>query len=229
MSKNPLTFKHISDGVPLPATAADLAARQRARPNSEVHNTGEVWASMLWECYSNLLNDTGRLTFAQAQDRMKRYLVAGFKMTPIDPTFVQRARRAARRDAGAGRAGPRPVPRRLRQARARRRRGGAEQPVGRQRRRRRELPHDGGRGRQGARDRVLPRGLRSLLRHATIPDEITKLDNGTLVGLGAHRRVVQRLRRRAGGSSHRVPLLQHGVRRRRARTSTRPTRANARR
>ncbi len=44
---------------------------------------------MLWECYSNLLNDTSRLTFAQAQDRMKRYLVASFKMTPMDPTFVQ--------------------------------------------------------------------------------------------------------------------------------------------
>ncbi len=43
---------------------------------------------MLWECYSNLLNDTGRLTFTQAQDRMKRYLVAGFKMTPNDPTFI---------------------------------------------------------------------------------------------------------------------------------------------
>ena len=43
---------------------------------------------MLWECYSNLLNDTARLTFAQAQDRMKRYLVGGYKMTPSDPTFV---------------------------------------------------------------------------------------------------------------------------------------------
>jgi len=48
-----------------------------------------VWANMLWECYSNLLNDTGRLTFAQAQDRLKRYLVASFKLTPADPTFVQ--------------------------------------------------------------------------------------------------------------------------------------------
>jgi hypothetical protein len=56
--------------------------------NSEVHNTGEVWTSMLWECYSNLLNDTGRLTFGQAQDRMKRYLVGSFKMTPTDPTFI---------------------------------------------------------------------------------------------------------------------------------------------
>ncbi len=87
MSKNPLTFKHISDNVPLPATPA-VSPRGSSSANSEVHNTGEVWASMLWECYSNLLNDTARLTFAQAQDRMKRYLVAAFKMTPSDPTFV---------------------------------------------------------------------------------------------------------------------------------------------
>jgi hypothetical protein len=87
MSKNPLTFKHISDGVPLPATPT-VSPRGSGSANSEVHNTGEVWASMLWECYSNLLNDTARLTFAQAQDRMKRYLVAAFKITPTDPTFV---------------------------------------------------------------------------------------------------------------------------------------------
>jgi hypothetical protein len=43
---------------------------------------------MLWECYGNLLNDTTRLTFAQAQERMKRYLVAAYKTMPIDPTFV---------------------------------------------------------------------------------------------------------------------------------------------
>ena len=71
------------------------AARRRLRrrravssANAEVHNTGEVWATMLWECYANLLNDTGRLTFAQAQERMKRYLVGAYKMTPTDPTFV---------------------------------------------------------------------------------------------------------------------------------------------
>ena len=87
MTKNPLTFKHITDGVALPATRR-ARPPTAARTNSEVHNTGEVWASMLWECYSNLLNDTARLTFAQAQDRMKRYLVAGYKMMPTNPTFV---------------------------------------------------------------------------------------------------------------------------------------------
>ena len=88
LAKNPLTFKHIADATPLPATPP-ISTRAGGSVNSEVHNTGEVWSSMLWECYSNLLNDTSRLTFAQAQDRMKRYLVASFKMTPMDATFVQ--------------------------------------------------------------------------------------------------------------------------------------------
>jgi large repetitive protein len=87
MTKNPLTFKHITDGVALPAAPARSPTNGSAL-NAEVHNTGEVWASMLWECYSNLLNDTARLTFAQAQNRMKRYLVGGYKMTPSDPTFI---------------------------------------------------------------------------------------------------------------------------------------------
>src|SRR5262249_11751749 len=92
LSKNALTFKHISDGVPLPvgvptAFGADGAA------NSEVHNTGEIWATMLWECYAGLLRDTlgasPRLTFDQARDRMKPYLVAAYKLTPATPPLVE--------------------------------------------------------------------------------------------------------------------------------------------
>jgi hypothetical protein len=37
---------------------------------------------MLWECYAGLLRDSGRLTFEQAQSRMKDYLVAAYKLTP---------------------------------------------------------------------------------------------------------------------------------------------------
>ncbi len=87
MSKNPLTFRHIADSEPLPATPP-MSPKGSTSENSEVHNAGEVWATMLWECYSNLLNDTARLSFAQAQERMKRYLVTGMKLTPLDPSFV---------------------------------------------------------------------------------------------------------------------------------------------
>jgi hypothetical protein len=87
LTKNPLTFRHIAASSTLPAAPAPSLAF--ASPdNSEAHNAGEVWGSMLWECYSNLLNDTGRLTFGEAQDRMRRYLVAAYKMTPVNPTFV---------------------------------------------------------------------------------------------------------------------------------------------
>ena len=88
ITKNPLMFRHVQNGVALPSNPAARFGGTGAS-NAEVHNTGEVWASMLWECYGNLLNDTPRLTFDQAQDRMKRYLIAGYKMTPASPTFLE--------------------------------------------------------------------------------------------------------------------------------------------
>ena len=51
-------------------------------PSGPGLDTGEVWASMLWESYASLLRAPSRLTFAQAQDRMIRYLVAAYKMLP---------------------------------------------------------------------------------------------------------------------------------------------------
>ena len=70
LSKDPLTFRHIQDGVALPS-GPPVAFGADGASNSEVHNTGEVWCSMLWECYASLLRDTGRLTFDQARDRMR--------------------------------------------------------------------------------------------------------------------------------------------------------------
>jgi MYXO-CTERM domain-containing protein len=82
MNKNPLTFKHITTGVPLPAGPPVNFTGD----NAEVHNTGEVWAQMLWECYAALLNHH---TFQDAQHLMQGYLVAAYKVTPPDPTFVE--------------------------------------------------------------------------------------------------------------------------------------------
>jgi hypothetical protein len=91
MSVNPLTFHHIQDGIPLPV-GPPVAFGQTGATNSEVHNTGEVWTTMMWECYASLLRDTQgptpRLTFQQAQDRMKQYLVASLKITAITPTML---------------------------------------------------------------------------------------------------------------------------------------------
>lgn len=44
---------------------------------------------MLWEAYSQLLNDTNRYTFSQARERMLDYLVASLKFTPAKPTFLE--------------------------------------------------------------------------------------------------------------------------------------------
>lgn len=91
LTKNPLTFKHISNGVPI--TGATISFGADGSNNAEVHNTGEVWTTMLWECYASLLRDTigpnPRLTFTEAQDRMKDYLVAAYKLTPNSPTFLE--------------------------------------------------------------------------------------------------------------------------------------------
>ncbi len=90
LTKNPLTFKHISDGNPLPVGPPVNA---NTAVNSEVHNTGEVWATMLWECFAALLRDTQggapRLTFEQARDRWRDYLVAAYKLTPANPTLLE--------------------------------------------------------------------------------------------------------------------------------------------
>jgi uncharacterized repeat protein (TIGR01451 family) len=90
MTKNPLTFTHIQDGVALPPGIPTFPIPVA---NSEVHNTGEVWATMLWECYAGMLRDTTgatpRMSFKTAQDRWRAYLVGGMKATPVAPTILE--------------------------------------------------------------------------------------------------------------------------------------------
>ncbi|MFA5941096.1 MAG: M36 family metallopeptidase [Sinimarinibacterium sp.] len=80
-AKNGFTFKHLSDGEPTPDGGPGTS-------NSEVHNAGEIWANMMWECYVGLLNDP-RHSFEEAQSRMQDYIVGGFKMTPADATYTE--------------------------------------------------------------------------------------------------------------------------------------------
>lgn len=81
LAKNGFTLKHLSDGEPTP-DGGDGAS------NSAVHNGGEIWANQMWECYVGLLNDP-RHSFAQAQNRMKDYIIGGLKMTPADATYTE--------------------------------------------------------------------------------------------------------------------------------------------
>ncbi|EPX58683.1 chitinase [Cystobacter fuscus DSM 2262] len=82
MSKNALTFKHISNAETLP-TSAPISPFST---NAEYHNSGEIWATLLWDCYVALLRAH---PFQEAQQRMKQYLVNGYKLTPAMPTFLE--------------------------------------------------------------------------------------------------------------------------------------------
>ncbi len=82
MVKNGFTFKHIGNGAALPAGAIPLGS------NAEPHNTGEIWATMGWECYASLLR-APRLTFQEAQRRMKQYWIAMYKLAPMTPTMLE--------------------------------------------------------------------------------------------------------------------------------------------
>ncbi|HUT79017.1 MAG TPA: M36 family metallopeptidase, partial [Polyangia bacterium] len=87
MTRNPLTFQHIMNGVPLPE-GIPVSFGTSGESNAEVHAAGEFWCACLWECYAALLNDP-ELTFAEAQGLMRGYLVAGLKMNPVDSTFTE--------------------------------------------------------------------------------------------------------------------------------------------
>lgn len=54
----------------------------------QVHAPGSIWGNMLWESFVALANDE-RHTFAEAKSLMKDYLVAGYKMMPMAPTFTE--------------------------------------------------------------------------------------------------------------------------------------------
>ncbi|HEY8375456.1 MAG TPA: M36 family metallopeptidase, partial [Nannocystis sp.] len=84
--KNALTFRHIANGQPLP----DHHPVNGGGPNSEVHNAGEIWATMLWQAYVDLHKaHAGDMTFDQVRRLMGDYIVAGMMMTPVEPTFTQ--------------------------------------------------------------------------------------------------------------------------------------------
>ncbi|MEO7736126.1 MAG: M36 family metallopeptidase, partial [Kofleriaceae bacterium] len=81
-SKNDLRFRHIGDDADLPTNTPGRVGGA----NSEVHNTGEVWASMLWEVFNVLIDEHG---VPVARRRMSDYVVAGLMLTPPEATFTE--------------------------------------------------------------------------------------------------------------------------------------------
>ncbi|QSQ13473.1 M36 family metallopeptidase [Myxococcus landrumensis] len=91
LTRNGFQFQHIADGQPLPA---QTYLRDFGLENSEIHNAGEVWASMLFEAYQSLLDDTRGgtpriATFEEARRRMATYVVESMLMAHNNITFTE--------------------------------------------------------------------------------------------------------------------------------------------
>jgi hypothetical protein len=82
---NPLSFRHMADGAVLPGPPVPFNA---GGLNSEVHNAGEVWASMLWEGYVALqkAGATRGIAFNDTRLKMRQYVVVGLLLAPPDAT-----------------------------------------------------------------------------------------------------------------------------------------------
>ncbi|NNC05653.1 peptidase [Corallococcus exiguus] len=87
-TKNALRLRHLSDDETLPV---EPPLRDNGGFNSESHNAGEVWASMLFDGYLALLDEAEKTgsTFAEAKRRMADYVVAGMVAAPVDPTLTE--------------------------------------------------------------------------------------------------------------------------------------------
>jgi hypothetical protein len=89
-SINALSFRHISSGEALPSTHPMASA---SPDNAEVHNAGEIWATMMHEAYVALLKTSqepgATRTFDQARRAMGEYVVAGLELHPADATFTE--------------------------------------------------------------------------------------------------------------------------------------------
>jgi hypothetical protein len=81
-TKNDLSFRHIGDENPLPTGMPG----HPGGANSEVHNAGEIWASMMWEAF-NVVADAHGVEVARR--RMADYIVAGFLLSPHNATFTE--------------------------------------------------------------------------------------------------------------------------------------------
>ncbi|MCB9592772.1 MAG: M36 family metallopeptidase [Sandaracinaceae bacterium] len=87
---NDLSFRHITDDEPLP-TGPPLD--ETTLPNSEVHNAGEVWASMMFDAMIGMLRRSGEAgapyDFDGARRALGGYVVTGMQLAPRDPTYTE--------------------------------------------------------------------------------------------------------------------------------------------
>ncbi len=85
---NAQSFRHIQDGEPDPVGQPF----DPGNPNSEIHNAGEIWSSMLFEVYAELLSQVGPApapSFEDIRRRFADYVVAGLMLTPRAATYIE--------------------------------------------------------------------------------------------------------------------------------------------
>ncbi|MEM1416907.1 MAG: M36 family metallopeptidase, partial [Myxococcota bacterium] len=87
---NALSFRHIGQGAELP-TEHPLGSGPNN--NAQVHNSGEIWASMMFDATWALIDRSREPTppydFAGAKRRMMAYVVAGMQLAPENPTYTE--------------------------------------------------------------------------------------------------------------------------------------------
>ncbi|TMQ08956.1 MAG: hypothetical protein E6J90_38940, partial [Deltaproteobacteria bacterium] len=85
---NSLSFRHMATGVALPAGTPQHPFNPNGSANSEVHNAGEVWASMMWEGYVALQKSglARGIPFNETRLRMQQYVVTGLLISPPQAT-----------------------------------------------------------------------------------------------------------------------------------------------
>ncbi|MCA9606406.1 MAG: M36 family metallopeptidase [Myxococcales bacterium] len=85
-----LSFRHIADGEPLPDTTP---FDETTLPNSEVHNAGEIWASMMFDALVAMLRRSetagAPYDFDGARRQLGRYVVTGMQLAPRAPTYTE--------------------------------------------------------------------------------------------------------------------------------------------
>jgi hypothetical protein len=85
--RNPLRFRHVGNINALPSgPGTPPRAFVGSFQNSEVHNAGEVWTSILFEAYANLL---AAHSFDDAKRRIVDYTTGGMKLVGVEPTFTE--------------------------------------------------------------------------------------------------------------------------------------------
>ena len=82
-TKNDFTLKYVGvdNGLPTGAPTRNFG------DNSEVHNSGEIWATLLWEAYVALQG--AHQDFNATRRLMAQYIVDGLLMVPTDATMTE--------------------------------------------------------------------------------------------------------------------------------------------